>query len=94
LRERLTEMEVAMKHQTLLSLLVVVLVAIAVTWASAQAVRVDPVTPTVMSGADLGFRVEGNRGGTPVGTLVVKVNGQWIAADFSSPGAPKRISAR
>jgi len=34
------------------------------------------------------------RSSTPVGTLVVKVNGQWVAADFSSPGIPKRISGR
>jgi hypothetical protein len=46
----------------------------------------QPVTPTVLSGPDVGFRVEGMRGDTPVGTLVVKVNGRWVAVDFNTNG--------
>ena len=48
----------------------------------AQVLGVDPVTPRVMSGADLGFRVEGLRGGTAVGTIVIKVNGEWVEAEI------------
>jgi hypothetical protein len=40
--------------------------------------------PRVISGSDLGFRVEGQRGdGTPTGQLVVRINGQWVEAGFS-----------
>jgi hypothetical protein len=39
---------------------------------------------TVLSGSDLGFRVEGRRGATPTGTLVVRVDGKWVEAELSS----------
>ncbi len=54
------------------------------------AVAATPVPPRVVSGGDVGFRIESMKGGTPVGTLVVKVNGEWVAADFS--GGLKRLS--
>jgi len=63
-------------------------------WVYAQVVAVNPVTPTVLTGGDFGFRVEGDRAGTPVGELVVKVNGQWVVADLNTTGLPKRISAK
>jgi hypothetical protein len=34
--------------------------------------------PSVLSSGDLGFRVDYFDGRTPVGTLVVRVNGQWV----------------
>jgi hypothetical protein len=37
-----------------------------------------PPAPRVVSGADIGFRVEGNKDGRAVGTLVVRINGQWV----------------
>jgi hypothetical protein len=49
-------------------------------------------TPTVIAGNDLGFRVDRYNGSTPVGTLVVRVNGQWVEADFSV--GLKRLSNR
>lgn len=58
------------------------LIVVATVWATAQAVATTPVTPMVMSGADVGFRVEGIRGNTPVGTLVVKVKGEWVEVDI------------
>lgn len=51
----------------------------------AQSIQVERVNPRVMTGADVGFRVEGLRGSTPVGTIVVQVNGQWVPADIGSP---------
>ena len=51
----------------------------------AQSVQVERVNPRVMTGPDVGFRVEGIRGSTPVGTIVVQVNGQWVPADIGSP---------
>jgi hypothetical protein len=43
---------------------------------------VEPVTPMILSGPDVGFRMEGQRGATPVGKLVVRIDGQWVEADF------------
>jgi hypothetical protein len=39
---------------------------------------VPDTKPTVIAGNDIGFRVERYRGKTPVGTLVVRVNGEWL----------------
>ena len=39
----------------------------------------------VISGSDLGYRVERmDRTGKPVGTLVVRINGQWVEAGFAA----------
>ncbi len=58
-------------------------------WVSAQLLGVQPVPPKVMTGADFGFRVEGLRGDTPVGSFVVKVNGQWVEVK-TAPGISSR----
>ena len=83
-----------MKPRRLVWMSVVVLLVCAGAWAYAQSLQTFPVTPTVVSGADFGFRIEGNRGGTPVGTLVVKMNGQWGEAEIGGAGRPKRITSR
>jgi hypothetical protein len=67
------------------TVLAVLMVVAATAWVTAQAVRVQPVPPKVMTGADIGFRVEGLRGSTPVGTIVVKVNDEWVAAEVAIP---------
>jgi hypothetical protein len=54
-------------------------------WGSALVAQVAPSTPTVLSGGDIGFRVESRKGSTAVGRLVVKVDGKWVEAEFS-PG--------
>ena len=67
--------------------LVALILSAAIVWATAQSVPVDPVTPRVVTGADVGFRVEGLRGGsTPVGTVVIRVNGEWVQAEVTLPG--------
>jgi hypothetical protein len=65
--------------------LVAVMLSVATVWAMSQ-VMVNPVTPRVVTGADLGFRVEGLRGGTPVGTVVIRVNDEWVQAEVKLPG--------
>ena len=40
-----------------------------------------PVTPTVLSGSDIGFRVQGRAGDRVIGTLVVRINGEWVVAE-------------
>ena len=53
-------------------------------WAHEQSVAPRPVPPVVLSGADIGFRMTGRRGATPIGELVVRVDGQWQKAEFAS----------
>ena len=37
----------------------------------------------VLSGSDLGFRIDGTaRDGTPIGTFVVRVDGKWVSPQF------------
>lgn len=50
-----------------------VLVSMA-TFAVAQTRR----APITLSGNDIGFRVEGVEKGKPVGTLMVRFNGEWV----------------
>jgi hypothetical protein len=87
-------MEDCMRIRRLIWVFVVVLIALTGAWTYAQSLQVTPVTPTVVSGPDLGFRVVGNRGGTPVGTLVIKMNGQWVEVEIGGDGRPKRITSR
>ena len=38
---------------------------------------------TILSGSDIGFRVDRTQGGVPIGTLVVRVDGRWVEAGTS-----------
>jgi hypothetical protein len=49
-------------------------------------------TPTVITGNDLGFRIESRKGGTPVGRFVVRINGQWV--DVEESVGVKRLTIR
>jgi hypothetical protein len=82
----------AMKLRYVTAALFAILAIIATTvWATAQALETKAVTPKVITGADIGFRVVGIRGGnTPVGEIVVRVNGEWIEADFATDPRPLR----
>ncbi len=47
--------------------------------ASALSAQVQRPVPRVVTGPDLGFRVDGSdRNGRPTGTMVVRVNGEWV----------------
>jgi hypothetical protein len=64
------------------------LLAVAVLAGSAVAysqvsVRPVPVDPVVLSGSDIGFRMTARKGGTPVGQLVVRVDGEWREVEYS-----------
>jgi len=72
-----------------------VFLAGAAVWASAQVGRppsetrirpMDLVAPTVISGSDLGFRIESNKDNVPVGRLVVRTNGVWVDAQVGPSG--------
>ena len=62
-----------------------------VSWASAQAIQRRTEPAVVLSGSDIGFRVESRRGSVPIGKLVVHVDGQWVEAQFS--GGVMKIGA-
>lgn len=66
--------------------LVVLLLAIVAggTWVVAQAVQPKPVFPNVISGNDIGFRVESHKGARPVGRIVIRVNGQWVEPEYAT----------
>ena len=68
------------------------LIAIA-SWASAQSRRQwNPVSePMVIAGENLGFRVEWMHGDVPVGTLVVRVKGNWVTAEIGAPPIERAI---
>jgi len=46
--------------------------------------------PRVLSGSDIGFRVERMEAGRASGTLVVRIDGQWVEA----VSAPKAMAVR
>jgi len=52
----------------------------------------QPPAARVVSGADIGFRVESNKDGRAVGTLVVRIDGQWI--ETAASVVPKRVTVR
>ena len=56
----------------------------------AQSYRVNPVPPRVISGADFGFRIEGEQNGVPVGVPVVRINGEWMAVKVGSASGEVR----
>jgi hypothetical protein len=53
----------------------------------------DLVAPTVISGPDLGFRVESIEANVPVGKLVVRIKGVWVDAQISPSGIMAAPSA-
>jgi hypothetical protein len=77
-------MAILTRHWTLAILWALSLVAVGVISSSAQAQRGRPgvslVTeaPTVVSGNDVGFRIERTQNGIPVGKIVVRVDGRWV----------------
>jgi hypothetical protein len=47
--------------------------------------------PPVLSGSDLGFRVDGMaKDGAPIGAIVVRIDGKWVSPQFQS--GVRRIS--
>ena len=46
--------------------------------------------PEVVSGSDVGFRIDRYNGETPVGELVVKRDGKWVAVQFGASAKPAR----
>ena len=52
-----------------------------VTGLSSVLMRAQPSEPQIVSGSDVGCRIEGKTAaGDPVGTWVIRVNGKWVPA--------------
>jgi hypothetical protein len=65
------------------------LVAVAALARAGQPRMIPLPSPIVLSGSDIGFRVEGRIGNTPAGSWVVRVNDQWVAPKFGGAGFPQ-----
>jgi hypothetical protein len=75
-------------RNSLRRLVTIVLVSVATVALSAAAysqvaVRPVPVDPVVLAGNDVGFRMTARKGSTPVGQLVVRVDGEWREVEFA-----------
>jgi hypothetical protein len=55
---------------------------------------VIPVPQVDIVGGDIGFRVNGMRGDTPVGSLLVRINGQWVQAEVGRVSKGPRPAGR
>jgi autotransporter translocation and assembly factor TamB len=83
----------ARKSIRVLVVLVLSLVSVGV-WAQTERRRRDPtaitVAPQVFSGENIGVRVTGpsDKSGKVTGTLVVKINGQWVDVTSSMTRVP------
>jgi hypothetical protein len=52
-------------------------------WGATQFGGGQPVIPpTVYSGSEIGFRMTARKGDTPIGRLVVRVDGEWKEVEF------------
>jgi hypothetical protein len=49
-----------------------------------------PANEGILSGSDVGFRVEETRGSTVVGRWVVRVDGRWVEPELSAKARPAR----
>ena len=59
----------------------------------AQAPRMTPLAaPVILSGSDVGFRIEGQVGYRPAGVLVIRVAGEWVVPTAAE--GPARLAAR
>ena len=52
--------------------------------AMAQARSPQSAPPTVISGDNLGFRVEGMQAGVPQGRIVIRVDSQWVEVGLAA----------
>jgi hypothetical protein len=68
------------------------IVVAAVTAGQAKLYRQLP-EPKVLSGEDVGFRVEGMYGEQPTGTIVIRVNGKWVDVQEGAAPGVRRPSA-
>ena len=64
----------------------------AIARAQTPAQRAGRADPSIISGGDLGFRIERQRGDHVTGTFVVRINGNWW--DVEPPTGLKPLSGK
>ena len=84
-----------MKRLLLVGVMTLSLGFVGGSWVSAQQgaiyairrpVQTVAVKPLVVSGADIGFRIEARRGLAPIGKLVIRTDGgPWLDAEYMTP---------
>ena len=67
-------------------------VVAAIAHAQTAAQRTGRADPGIISGSDLGFRIERQRGDHVTGTFVVRINGNWW--DVEPPTVVKPLSGK
>jgi hypothetical protein len=67
------------------------LVTVAVVTATITVAQTRQTEPRILSGTDIGFRVEGTdvRTGNPMGTLMLRIDGKWV--EVASGAGPRLL---
>jgi hypothetical protein len=77
------------------AIVVLSFVALIAGWASAQAIRPDPVIPPItLMGEDIAFRVDTRIGNTVAGRLMVRIDGEWVEADVRGFPTIRRLDSK
>jgi hypothetical protein len=78
-------------HWKLALLCTLSLIAVATISLSAQLqLQLMTEMPQIVSGNDIGFRIDSTKDGFPVGTLMIRMNGRWVQASSSMSVGPSR----
>ena len=62
---------------------------ISVATAREQPAQGVPLDAKILSGDDIGFRIDSMQGNVPVGTFVIRLNGKWV--ETRSTTKPMRV---
>ena len=59
--------------------------------AKGQAFQSNPLPePVIISGSDIGFRVEGRLGNAPTGRWIIRMDGKWVEPQVAPTVRPVR----
>jgi hypothetical protein len=72
---------VARKCLAVFALLLALLAAAAVGYAQGQGTK--PLPSLMVSGSDIGFRLEGRKGNSVTGRFMVRIEGKWLDVDYA-----------
>ena len=75
---------------TLVAIWMLSLIVVAIAMSAFSFAQTRFQNAPIMSGSDIGFRIEGKKDGAPVGTLMVRVNGQWVEAGWNPRAMPAK----
>ena len=84
-----------MSVRTLVSLALLWVVSLFLVSAAVKAQVFEPPRllpePHIVSGADVGFRIEAEQGGVAVGRVMVRIDGKWIEARVGNVPGTRRL---